>query len=355
MGDVLVEDAEALEQITAWFAARGRPMNELNKVQAQRPSRGTMISNEFGTAPGIVARIAGAGGGDGADVFCLPGPPRELTPMFERSVRPLLRPDPSRTVAVRVLHTIGMGESDIAQRFRGAPGGDLMARGRVPLVGTTASNGVVSCRIRYEGPLAADGARELLDRDERAIRSMIGEAVFGVGDDTLASVILRTLREHAQTLTTVESCTGGMVCAMITDVPGASDVYKRGWVTYSNEAKIAEVGVGAELFRSEANPGAPGAVSPEVALAMARGGLREAGADYAVSVTGIAGPGGGSKEKPVGTVFIALACREGAPDVRRFAFVGDRGAIREWSARAALAMVWLSLSGRRSVRLLREA
>lgn len=346
--DTLLEDGDALSQITAWFAARGRPMNELNTIQAQRPSRATMLANAFGTAPGIHARLGKC------DVFCLPGPPRELQPMFDRFVAPLLRPDQTRTVRVRVLHTIGLGESEIALRLHRSPGGDLMARDRIPLIGTTASNSVVSCRIRYEGPLTPAEAEALIARDEATIRSLVGEAIFGSDDDSLASVIVRTLRERSQSLTTIESCTGGLLASQITDVPGASDVFRTGWVTYANETKLREVGVPASLFHEAGRRNAPGAVSSEVALAMAQGGLREAGADFALAITGVAGPSGGTPEKPVGTVFAALASRSHPPDVRRFEFTGDRSAIREWSARAALAMLWLTLSDRREVRLLRQ-
>lgn len=346
--DSLREDADALAQIAAWFASRGRAMNELNMVQAQRPSRAAFLPNEFGTAPGIRARIGLC------DVFCLPGPPRELAPMFDRLVVPWLQPDPSRTVRVRVLHTIGLGESEIASRFRDAPGGDLMARDRSPLVGTTASNSVVSCRIRYEGPLSAHEADRLIARDESAIRALISEAIFGEDEDTLASVIVRTLRQRSQTITTVESCTGGMVASQLTDIAGASDVFRTGWVTYANEVKTREVGVPDSLFKDSADSKAPGAVSAEVATAMAQGGLQSANADYAIAITGIAGPSGGTLDKPVGTVFVALASRSHASDVRRFAFTGDRSAIREWSARAALATLWLNLSDRRGVRLLRQ-
>lgn len=347
-GDTLVEDTDALAQINAWFAARGRAMNDLNKVQAQRPARAAFLPNEFGTAPGIRSRIGRC------DVFCLPGPPRELVPMFDHLVAPLLQPDQSRTVRVRVLHTIGLGESEIASRFRDAPGGDLMARDRSPLIGTTASNSVVSCRIRYEGPLSAHEADRLIARDESAIRALISEAIFGEDDDTLASVIVRTLRERFQTITTIESCTGGLVASQLTDIAGASEVFRTGWVTYANESKSREVGVPESLFKDSAASKAPGAVSPEVALAMAQGGLDAAQADYAIAITGIAGPSGGTPDKPVGTVYVALASRTHSPDVRRFAFIGDRSAIREWSARAALATLWLNLSDRQSVRLLRQ-
>ncbi|MGH7242964.1 MAG: CinA family nicotinamide mononucleotide deamidase-related protein [Phycisphaerales bacterium] len=347
-GGTLVEDQNALAEIVAWFAARGRSMNDLNKVQALRPSRAAMLPNAFGTAPGIRVQIGSC------DVFCLPGPPRELAPMFEHLVVPLLRPDRSRTVRVRVIHTIGLGESEIALRFRDVPGGDLMARDRLPLVGTTASNSVVSCRIRYEGPLPEAEADVLIARDEAQIRSLISEAIFGEDEDTLASVIIRTLRERSQSITTVESCTGGLVASQLTDIAGASEVFRTGWVTYANESKTREVGVPESLFKDGALSKVPGAVSPEVAAAMAQGGLQRANADYALTITGIAGPTGGTPDKPVGTVYVALASRIYPVDVRRFAFTGDRGAVREWSARAALATLWLTLSNRRSVRLLRQ-
>lgn len=347
-GDELVQDAEALAQIQAWFSSRGRPMNVLNRVQAMRPSRATFFDNEFGTAPGIHARLGNC------DVFCLPGPPGELGPMFERCVVPLLRPDLARTVRVRVLHTIGLGESEVALRLERSARGDLMARGRMPLVGTTASKSVVSCRIRYEGPLGGSEADELIARDEAEIRSILGKAVFGEEDDTLATVLVRALRRRSQTLATVESCTGGMLASQITDVPGASDVYRSGWITYSDSTKMREVGVSPKLFKNGMNPGAPGAVSAEVATAMAEGGLREADADYALAITGIAGPTGGSADKPVGTVYIALCGKAVAPDVRRFGFLGDRSAIREWAARAALAILWLNVSEQREIKLLRQ-
>ncbi|MFO0861655.1 MAG: CinA family nicotinamide mononucleotide deamidase-related protein [Phycisphaerales bacterium] len=346
--DTLVEDAESLHQIEAWFAARGRQMVDLNKVQAMRPTTATMLPNLHGTAPGIRARLGRC------DIFCLPGPPRELAPMFESLVLPHLEPDRTRTVRVRVLHTIGLGESEIAGRFRAAPGGDLMDRNRSPLVGTTASNSIVSCRIRYEGPLSSSEADSLVARDEATIRSLIGEAIFGEDEDTLASVIVNTLKARRQSVATVESCTGGLIASQLTDIAGASEVFRSGWVTYANETKVREVGVPETLFKDSPGSHAPGAVSAQVAHEMALGGARQADADFAIAVTGIAGPGGGSAEKPVGTVYVAIAGRGCDPDVRRFAFTGDRVAIREWSARAGLAMLWLTLSNRRSVKLLRQ-
>lgn len=346
--DTLVLDEVAIAEIRAWFASKGRAMNVLNESQALRPSRAAMLPNAFGTAPGIHATLGAC------DVFCLPGPPRELMPMFDRLVVPKLRPDPERTVRVKVLHTIGLGESEIALRLRDWRDGDLMARDRMPLVGTTASNSVVSCRVRYEGPLPGPEAERLVARDVATIRSLIAEAIFGEGEETLPSVIVRMLAERRQTVTTIESCTGGLIATQLTDVAGASGVFRLGLVTYANVAKMEQAGAPPELFKDSAGSRAPGAVSAEVATAMAEGGRKRAGADFALAVTGVAGPSGGTPEKPVGTVFIALARASGITEVRKFAFTGDRAAIREWAARAALAMLYLDMVGRRAVKLLRQ-
>lgn len=343
--DVLVEDAESLEQIEAWFRARGRPLARLNRVQALRPSRARAIQNLNGTAPGIVQSLS-TPGGHTCDVFCLPGPPGEMMPMFKRDVVPALRIDPNRSVRTRVLHTFGLGESDLAARL-----GPLMDRGRMPLVGTTASKGVVSCRLRYEGSLPGPEAEKLLQETEDAVRAAAGPYVFGAGAETLPSTVVAALRSRGETLAVVESCTGGLLAAAITDVPGCSDVFPGGLITYSNASKKALAHVNEMAFLESG----PGAVSRETALALAHGGLEALGSAHALSITGIAGPGGAvparvdsdgvnHPEKPVGTVWIARAARDGSSDVRRFRFPGDRGAVREWSVRSALAMLWQHLS-----------
>ncbi|MBX3378113.1 MAG: competence/damage-inducible protein A [Phycisphaeraceae bacterium] len=337
MGDQLVEDAAAVAQIEAYFRARGTPMREINRVQAQRPRRGVCLANPNGTAPGLygVVRVAK---GD-VDVVCLPGPPREMKPMFEAEVVPRLKLEAGRHVMTRALHTFGLGESEIATRL-----GPLMDRDRNPTVGTTASQGVVSCRIRYEG--AGDGASEI-GKIETEVRTRLGPYVFGADGDTMASVVLDLLRRRGEALSTVESCTGGLLGTMLTDVPGSSDVYVGGWVTYTNTMKTFEIGVPAELITRA------GAVSREVAEAMARGGRERSGAAHALAITGIAGPGGGSEAKPVGTVWIARS-GPGGDEARKFLFVGERANVRDWSARSALAMLRLALIGERGVKLGRQ-
>lgn len=332
--DSLVHDPDGERQIRAWFAARGRAPASINMVQAQRPSRGALLENRHGTAPGLFACIESAS--HRCDVYCLPGPPREMMPMFEAAVRSNLRPPSDRVIETRVLHSVGIGESDLAQRL-----GSLMDRANVPLVGTTASGGVVSVRIRYEGEAPREQARAMVETAVQRVAQLAGEYVFGEGIDTLASVVLNRLKESGQTIAVVESCTGGMLGEELTAIPGSSECVLGGWITYSNQMKQAQIGVPAQLFSSSG----PGAVSREVARAMARGGRERSGASIAVSITGVAGPDGGTPAKPVGTVWISLSHAQGS-DTRRFSMAGDRASIRSWSCTAALAMAWQHLAGR---------
>lgn len=339
--DSLVHDAAGEAQVRAWFTARGRSPASINMVQAQRPSRGILLENKHGTAPGLCASIDSST--RRCDVYCLPGPPREMMPMFEASVGPALRPPAGKIIETRTLHSVGIGESDLAQRL-----GPLMDRACVPLVGTTASGGVVSIRIRYEGEASREQARAAVDDAADKVLNLAGEFVFGEGDESLASVVLSKLKQTRQTIAVVESCTGGMLGEELTAIPGSSACVLGGWITYSNEMKQAFVGVPSELFAL----GGPGAVSLEVARAMARGGRERSGASFAISITGVAGPDGGTPAKPVGTVWISLA-HAGGSDTRRFLMVGDRASVRSWSCTAALAMAWQHVAGR-SHTLLRQ-
>ena len=352
LGEELIEDQVSLEQIRAWFIARGRSMPELNRVQALRPTSSRSIPNQHGTAPGIAARFVR--GGRACDVFCLPGPPRELFPMFERHVAPMVEPPRGVTVRTLVLHTIGLGESDVATLLRASAAGDLMARDRNPLVGTTASGGVVSVRLRYRGPLAPADADEELRRVAGLAKDLIGPYVFaegGTAHEALPTAVVNAMREAGRSLAVVESCTAGLLGSMIGDVAGASDVFLGGLITYADHVKHNAARVPAHLLTRH------GAVSAEVAAAMAQGGLGATSATDCLSITGIAGPGGGSVQKPVGTVWIAHAKQTAAgatTAVRRFSMAGDRRSVREWSARSALAMLWLDLRGSPERPLLRE-
>lgn len=335
MNDELVEDPFALEEIRAWFTGRGRVFSEMNRVQALRPSRGRCLPNPHGTAPGLAARLGNA------DMYCLPGPPREMKPMFESRVVPELAPPAGARVRTRIIGTVGLGESQVAQSLGELMQRDRLERGLVQ-VGTTASGGIVACRARVRG------GEDQLDEAAAIIRTRLGAAVFAEAHHDLPRAIVARLSSRGETVATAESCTGGVLAGAITAIPGSSACFHAGWTCYSNAIKSAQLGVPEALFASV------GAVSREVAGAMARGALERAGGHWALSVTGIAGPEGGTEHKPVGTVYIGLASRAGSLDVRRFAMIGSRGDVRAWSVTAALAMLHLHTAGAPEMRLLRQ-
>ncbi|MDX2116224.1 MAG: CinA family nicotinamide mononucleotide deamidase-related protein [Planctomycetota bacterium] len=329
MGEELVTDDEALRRIDALMRSRGRDVSPLQRTQAQRPGSARMLANNNGTAPGIHGVITSSSHAP-CDVFCLPGPPREMFPMFDEHVVPALRLAPGHRVRTAVLHCLGIGEGDLAQRL-----GDLMRRDRNPLVGTTASGGVVSIRIRYEG---GDAGLAALDETRARCLELAGPFCFGAADDTIESAVAALLRARGQTLVVAESCTAGGLGALVTSFAGASDVFQGGWITYANDFKQRELAVDPALIERH------GAVSEPVARAMALGALaRTPGGPprHALAITGIAGPAGGSDAKPVGTVFIAAASTAPADpgEVRRFRFTGDRADIRDRAAKLALAML----------------
>ena len=320
-----VEDAVARTDLDAWFAGRGRPMAAINLRQALRPKSARIVRNLSGTAPGLSATLGAC------RVFCLPGPPREMIPMFESDVLPAVRPAGAPAIAKRTLGTFGIGESALAERL-----GTRMTRGREPAVGTTASGSVVSIQVVARG---ADAAA----RAEAEMAACVGDAspyAFGSEDATLASALLEECRACGRTLAVAESCTGGIVGGMLTAVAGSSDVFLGGWITYSNEMKSAQLGVDQQLIARH------GAVSRETVLAMAAGACARSGATLAVSISGVAGPGGGSAEKPVGTVWIAVHdAVSGTGRARRFEYPGARDIIRDRAAKTALQVARWTLRG----------
>jgi len=316
MGRRLVTDRRQLKRIEGRFRRRGWPMADINRVQATLPEGAEALDNDHGTAPGIAARIGSA------DVYLLPGVPSEMEKMFEERVAPRL---PARPGAVRraVLRTFGRGESDIATEIS-----DLMQAAGSVTVGTTASAGEISVRVTSRAD-APERAEALLTETVAEVRRRLGDLVFGEGDETPASACGKLLRARGETLATAESCTGGMLGEMITRVPGSSDYYVGGVLAYSNEVKRDALGVAAEVIDSH------GAVSEQVAEAMAAGCRERFAVDWAVSITGVAGPGGGTEVKPVGLIYVALAGASGV-DVRRHHFPGTRQLVRHRTANAAL-------------------
>jgi nicotinamide-nucleotide amidase len=295
MGVPLVRDDESLAAIEAFFARRNRAMTERNRVQALRPEGAEAMANPVGTAPGIwVAR-------DGRLVACLPGVPSEMKTMFDGQVVPRLRKAGAvgRVIVHRVINLFGKGEAEIE-----AMALDLTARGRIPEVGITASEATISFRISSEGNNEGDAALAA-EPTAALIYERFGDLIVGEGAENVADDLVRRLRAAGLSLAVAESCTGGLIGEQITRIPGVSDVFLGGVISYANAAKTDLLGVPPGLIATN------GAVSAEVAEAMARGALDRFGADLAIAVTGIAGPTGGSPEKPVGLVFVGLATPAG--------------------------------------------
>jgi nicotinamide-nucleotide amidase len=325
-GRRLVQDAAALEEIRAFFRRVGREMTENNAKQALFPEGAEVLANPVGTAPGFMLEERGA------LFFCMPGVPRELMKMMDEQVLPrIARRAGSSPQVVRatLLRTFGVGESALDHELA-----DIAREGAVTLGFRTAFPD------NYLRPVArapdAAQAEALLADAVRAIRERLGAIVYGEGDETLEAVVGRLLTERKRTLAVAESCTGGLIGQKLTDVPGSSAYFLGGVVAYGNAAKRDLLGVpGALLARH-------GAVSDEVVRAMAEGARARLGADIAVATTGIAGPGGGSADKPVGLVHIALADDE-RTHADAFVFPLDRMRHRTLTAQIALDWVRRSL------------
>ncbi|MCW5556313.1 MAG: competence/damage-inducible protein A [Verrucomicrobiae bacterium] len=336
LGRTLVHAPAVEARIRDYFESRGRPVPRGTRVESFVPEGARVLVNHHGTASGLALEVRPnpfRPDGRTAWLLMLPGPPRELHPMFDQEVVPWLREiSPSGDgFQTRTFKTTGLGESLMEERLLG-PLGPLMAAGLE--VGYCARVGEVDVRFTARGP---DSVRRL-EAASVLLEEAAGEYVFGDGDDTLEAVIVRELTARKRTLALAESCTGGHVANRITNVPGASVVLRAGYVPYSNESKTAALGVPADWIALH------GAVSESVARAMAEGARRAAGADYALSITGIAGPGGGTEAKPVGTVFIGLAGPEGTEIVRRFNRF-DRETFKFTSAQQALDLLRRRLLG----------
>jgi nicotinamide-nucleotide amidase len=331
LGRKLHEDAAVLEHIQNMFAARKRPMPASTRVQALVPEGATVLMNAHGTAPGLVLEAPAATASAPRLLVMLPGPPRELRPMFAEQVVPILRErlPLQKPFICRTLRTTGLGESMVEERIAG----QLQPLTRAGLeLGYCARVGEVDVRFTASGV----NARDLVAEGERIARELLGDLVFGVDDESLEAALIRLLTERKQTVAVAESCTGGFIAHRLTNVPGASAVVLAGLVTYSNEAKQQFLGVRPETLAAH------GAVSEAVVREMAEGARARTGADYAIAVTGIAGPGGGTAEKPVGTVWLALADAAGTIAQRKFnAF--DRETFKYVSSQQVLDLLRLRL------------
>ena len=325
LGLEMIEDEAAMRAIEEFFARRQRVMAEANRKQAQAPVGADILVNPNGTAPGLYLppRLSGS---FNCAVFLLPGPPRELSPMFEAEVGPRLQAlsGIEKVPEFLELKFAGIGESDfhegiddVLEAIPGLEHGYCARPGEVDLrlMGSTAS-------IRE--------AREI-------VRGTFGDELVSDDGANLEEVVVELLAKRGRTLAIAESCTGGLISSRITDVAGSSEVFRYGFVTYANEAKQELVGVSQDALRSY------GAVSDPVARQMAEGALKAGEADIAVAVTGIAGPAGGSEEKPVGTVFLGLAERGRETQVYQQFHPWARAAFKRQVSQSALNLVRLTL------------
>ncbi|MBR2965676.1 MAG: competence/damage-inducible protein A [Clostridia bacterium] len=328
-GKRLVMDERALSEIKDYFARTGRKMAESNVKQALVPEGAAVLYNQWGTAPGMIIE-----GDEKSDLsykraILLPGPPREMRNMFDFYVTEYLAERTASRIVSRNIHLIGIGESSAEELLR-----PLIDESINPSLAPYAKDGELRFRVTASAD-SVEKAEQMCDSlVARVLDSEVGKFVYGIDVGSVEGAVVKSLLDGGETLSTVESCTGGLIAKRLTDIAGVSQVYLGGAVTYANEAKEKLVGVRHETLLAH------GAVSEETAREMAEGIRLALGADYGISTTGIAGPGGGTPDKPVGTVYIAVASKEKTL-VKRLQLppMRDREYIRTASATNALALV----------------
>lgn len=325
MGEKLVFNQENWEKIQLIFKSRNYPIPEKNRVQAYYPESAEIIDNKFGTACGISVKH------NDTAIYALPGPPSEMKNMFKSSIEAKIENTNSgNTIYSRKLHIIGMGESAVAEKLD-----DMMKRGRNPLINCTFHMGIITLHVIAEAE-NSKSVQDIVNKDVRVIEDILGNAVFAKDHQTLPQSVGQLLREKQKTVSLAESCTGGLIAKMLTDNSGSSEYFTHGWVTYSNDAKISQLSVDAEIIEKY------GAVSEETARQMAIGAKIISGSDYSIAVTGIAGPSGGNEQKPVGLVYIALYDGKNC-DVHKYNFSRTREFVRFRTAQTALNLLRLKI------------
>jgi nicotinamide-nucleotide amidase len=312
---------EARAHIAGFFAKLGRPMTEKQIKQAMLPVGSHMLDNPNGTAPGFLLEK------DGKIVIAMPGPPNEMEPMWRDAVAPHLARLSGATIVSRTLRFCGIGEGDLETRLE-----PIINAQTNPTVAPYAKVGEVHIRVTARAATAAE-AETLIAPVEAEIRATVGEFIYGVDDETLEAVVGNLLRAHKLTVGVAESCTGGLLGGRLTNVAGSSDYFMGGVIAYKNSVKQVLLLVPRETLLEH------GAVSEETARAMADGACAASGAQIGISITGIAGPGGGSAEKPVGLVYIGLAAPGVPAHAVRYEFWGNRASIRQRAVQQALVLL----------------
>ena len=317
MGLKLLPDEESIERIKKIFITTGRIMTENNIKQGYIPEGTVVLENNNGTAPGVLIEK------EGKIVIMLPGPPKELYPMFESKVLPYLKSKTDSTIRSKVLRVIGVGESAVEHMLK-----DIFDSQANPTIAPYAKDGEVHLRITAKTGIPEE-ADSLIAEMEQKVRAILDDNIYGCNEETLEEAVLKLLQKKNLTISLAESCTGGLVASRLTDIPGASASLISGVVSYSNESKINILKVKEETIRKY------GAVSPQTAEEMAVGAKKLSNTDIGLSITGIAGPDGGSVEKPVGLCYIGIAIGNSV-NVQKIMLTGNRNRIRWGSSSRAL-------------------
>lgn len=311
---------ESLESIKGYFKKLGRECVKSNEKQAYFPEEAIILKNNFGTAPGAIMKK------DNKTIIILPGPPKEMKPMFLNEARPYLEKLTETTIVSDIIRIFGVGESKVDELLE-----DLIRDSKNPTVAPYAKEGEVILRVTSKG----SSKKECEDLNKPVIseiKKVLKDNVYGMGEDPIQFAVAKSLIKKGLTIGSAESCTGGLIASRLIDYPGVSSVFLEGAVTYSNEAKIRTLKVKEETLNTV------GAVSEETAIEMAEGIAKRCGSDIGISTTGIAGPGGGTEEKPVGLVYIGIYVN-GKAYAKRHIFTGNREAVRNRACMTALDMV----------------
>lgn len=321
MGKSLTEDKRARQEIEDFLRKRGRKITENNWKQALVPEGSKVLYNPNGTAPGMILEE------EKVRVILLPGPPNELVPMFEEQVYPYLKRLQPEVICSKMVKICGMGESAAETEIL-----DLIQQQENPTLAPYAKTGEVHLRLTARAETEAQ-ALSMIEPLEQELQRRFGSLIYTDREEvTLEMAVAELLSEHHLTVTTAESCTGGLLAGRLINVPGISGNLKEGYITYSNEAKERLLGVSPKTLEKY------GAVSEETVLEMAEGGARAANADICVSISGIAGPDGGTEEKPVGLVYLCCYCK-GKTYVERNLYTGNRSKVREYAVASALTLL----------------
>ncbi len=319
LGDRIITNEQCLEDLKGYYDKMGRHMTENNLKQADMPSMAVPLPNEQGTAPGFWLEK------DGKIITAMPGPPREMTDMFNKQIRPRLEKLQDSVIYYKILRAFALGESKMETMLL-----PLIDNQTDPTIATYAKEGECSLRIASKRPTLKEAKKAVADMEAKVL-DIIGDFVYSCDDEELIEVVGKMLIEKNISVSCAESCTGGLFSGALTNIPGISAVFERGIVTYSNRAKMEELGVSAGTLEKF------GAVSPETAVEMADGLHKKTGSDLCVSVTGIAGPGGGTEDKPVGLAYIGIAYKGRTEAVKS----QYRNVSRSWNRNyAVLNMLW---------------